>query len=94
MEEMNVAFNMRTILLKLPYKLRDKWRNRKYELQEQHGHRARFPDLVDFTKRHVKILSDPILGHILDAYSVSTVKGFTFTAREMLRLKGSSFATN
>lgn len=35
--------------------------------QEQHGHRARFPDLVDFTKRHVKILSDPLLGHILDA---------------------------
>ena len=48
MEEMNVASSMKTILLKLPYKLRDKWRNRACQLQEQRGHRVKFSDLVDF----------------------------------------------
>lgn len=37
MDEMNVASNMRTILLKLPCKLRDKWRNKACELQKQRG---------------------------------------------------------
>ena len=67
MEEMNVASTMKTILLKLPYKLRDRWMNRAYQLQEQHGHRANFSDLVEFMKRQVKILSDPLLGNIQDA---------------------------
>ncbi|XP_061731420.1 myosin-9-like [Nerophis ophidion] len=45
MEEMNVS-NMRNIILKLPYKLREQWRNKACDLQEKQGHRAIFPDLV------------------------------------------------
>lgn len=92
MEEMNVASNMKTILLKLPYRLRDKWRSRACQLQEQRGHRARFSDLVDFIERQVKILSDPLFGNIQDAKPAATVKSSTKT-REKSRPRGSSFAT-
>ena len=63
MDEMNVVSNMKHILQKLPYKLRDKWRNRACQLQEERGHRATFPDLVNFIERQVKILSDPVWKH-------------------------------
>lgn len=94
MEELNVASSMKTILLKLPYKLRDKWRNRACQLQEQHGRRASFSDLVDFMERQVKILSDPLFGNIQDAKTITSVKSSTFVkAREKLpRPRGSSFA--
>ncbi|KAL7830822.1 hypothetical protein SRHO_G00319490 [Serrasalmus rhombeus] len=40
MEELDMVYNMRSIALKLPYKLREKWRNRAYELQEHWNLRA------------------------------------------------------
>ena len=73
MDEMNVASNMRTILLKLPYKLRDIWRNRACDLKER-GYRPMFSDLVKFIERQVMILSDPLFGNIQDPKQTSNVK--------------------
>ncbi|KAK0131909.1 hypothetical protein N1851_033296 [Merluccius polli] len=41
MQELDTISNMRSIALKLPYKLREKWRNKAYELQEQHRRRVK-----------------------------------------------------
>lgn len=94
MEEMNVASNMRIILLKLPYKLRDKWRDRACELQEQRGDRAKFPDLVNLIEKQVKMLSDPLFGNTQDAKPATAAKSSAFVkSREKSRLRVSDFAT-
>ena len=45
MYEMNNPSNMKCILSKLPYKLKERWRSCAYNIQEKSGRRARFPDL-------------------------------------------------
>ena len=45
MEELNTVSNMRSIALKLPFKLRVKWCNKAYELQEQHKQRIKILEL-------------------------------------------------
>lgn len=40
--------NMKAIIAKLPFKLKEKWRSKAFELQDQRGRRARFADLVHF----------------------------------------------
>ncbi len=64
MEEMNVPSNLRLIMMKLSYKLREKWRSVAWELQERRGYRVMFPDFVAFIERQVKILSDPLFGDL------------------------------
>ncbi|XP_056099936.1 uncharacterized protein LOC130078447 [Rhinichthys klamathensis goyatoka] len=64
MEELNVPSNLRLIMMKLPYKLREKWRSVAWELQERRGYRAMFPDFVVFIERQIKILSDPLFGDL------------------------------
>lgn len=48
MEEMNVPSSMRQIMMKWPYKLREKWRSTACEIQERQGSRVAFQDLVMF----------------------------------------------
>jgi len=93
MEEMNVVSNMRTILMKLPYKIRERWRNKACELQEHGQHCAMFSDLVKFIERQVKILSDPLFGNIQDAKQTSTVKTSTIIKSRERSSPRSSFAT-
>lgn len=47
LEEMDNPTNVRAIITKLPFKIRDKWRAHACDLQEGHQ-RARFTELVDF----------------------------------------------
>ncbi|XP_014834503.1 PREDICTED: uncharacterized protein LOC106912190 [Poecilia mexicana] len=70
-QELNMPINMRAILAKLPYKLRECWRNKAYDIMETTGYRAGFGDMVAFIEQHVKILSDPFFGE-LQNYSFST----------------------
>lgn len=91
MKELDLPSNMRMIVMKLPYKLREKWRVVAYELQEQNGHRAVFTDLVAFIIKQVKVASDPVFGNIQDSQSGSSFKVSSSTKQ---RKKGSSFATN
>lgn len=74
----NVATNMKAILLKLPYRLREKWRDSACQIQKTHGRRPKFPDLVDFLEWQVEIMSDPLFGNIQDARPLATVKSYTF----------------
>lgn len=54
MRELDLPSNMQSIILKIPYKLREKWRNVACDLQERRQ-RATFTDLVNFIERQVKI---------------------------------------
>ena len=51
MQELDTISNMRSIALKLPFKLKEKWRDKAYELQEQHQRRVRILDLVSFIEK-------------------------------------------
>lgn len=67
MEELNTVASMRSIALKLPYKLMEKCCNKAYELQEQHNQRVRVRvilDLVSFIERQACIAADPVFGYL------------------------------
>ncbi len=66
MDEINVSSNLKNIMMKLPYRLREKWRTTACELQERNGCRLKFIDMVDFIEHQVKILTDPLFGDIKD----------------------------
>ncbi len=92
--DMDMPSNMLSIIKKLPYKLRDKWRNRACELQERYDRRARFTDIADFIERQVRIMTDPVFGNIQDSQPININRG-TNKPKPQLRPgnKGSSFAT-
>lgn len=91
MKELDLPTNMRNIILKLPYKLRERWRTAACELQEKRGQRALFTDLVAFIEKQVKIASDPLFGNIQDP-QLSTPK--TSNSSYTKQRKKGSFATN
>lgn len=74
MYELDMPSNLLTIIKKLAYKHRDRWRTVACELQERCGQRATFTDIVDFIQRQVKIASDPLFGDIQDTQSVAATK--------------------
>ena len=65
--ELNTPTNMITVIRRLPYKLRDKWRTVSCDVQERHHRRAMFVDIVTFMERQVKIMTDPVFGNLQDA---------------------------
>lgn len=67
MEEMDNPSNMKAVISKLPFKLKERWRNQAYEIQASQGRRARFSDVVDFINWQAKFINDPLFGDILDA---------------------------
>lgn len=68
MEELDTVSNMRTIALKLPYKLRERWRTRAFELQERRSNnKVKMVDLVNFIEKQANIVSDPVFGDIQDS---------------------------
>lgn len=74
-QELDLPVNMRAVLAKLPYKLRERWRCRAHDIMENTGCSAGFSDMVEFIERHVKILSDPFIGDLQD-YSSGTTSAF------------------
>lgn len=87
--------NVRAIILKLPYKMRGKWRNIAYELQEKHHHQAGFSDIVNFIERQVSIASNPLFGNIQDtSISAPNYKSGNKVPQLRIKGKGSSFATS
>ena len=95
MSEMNMPSNMRAIVLKLPYKLREKWRNTAYELQEKHSRQAGFSDIVNLIERQVSIASSPLFGNIQDTFtSTPQYKERNKVSQGCFKGKGSSFATS
>lgn len=74
MEEINMPSNVRLIVMKLPYKLRERWRVVACELQERRAYRAVFLNLVNFIERQVKILLDPLFGNVQETQPHDSVK--------------------
>ena len=66
MEELNLPSNIKLIMSKLPYKLREKWRSTACDILERSHLRAQFSDLVTFMEKQAKILQDPLYGDIQD----------------------------
>ena len=101
MDELDNPTNMRVIISKLPYKLKEKWRGHAFEIQEKRNRRARFDDLVTFVDRQAQLITDPLFGDVLDATSERKQKGKQDsgpgTKKEGIKKegkKGSSFATS
>ena len=87
--EMNLSSNMKILIMKLPYRLRERWRSYVCEFQERQKRRPQFSDVVSFLERQVKIASDPVYGNIQDR---------PIRATERLQIKAksirNSFATS
>lgn len=94
MEEMDNPTNMRIVVSKLPYKIREKWCNAAFEIKERRGHGARFADLVLFIDRQAKIAMDPLFGDLQDSCTSTVGKSKEKGKPIKSGVKGSSFATN
>lgn len=64
MEELDNVANMRAIVSKLPYKLKEKWRSVAFDIQERTSRRPRFKDLVRFINKQAKVALNPLFGDI------------------------------
>lgn len=61
MQELDMPVNIRAMVSKLPYKMREQWRTKAHDIMETTNYRACFGDLVTFIERRVSILSDPFV---------------------------------
>lgn len=93
MEELDLTSNLKSLVSKLPYKLREGWRTKVSELQDGANYRVRFPDLVKFIERQVKILTDPVFGNIQDPTSRNVAKPKSTVKTFKPKSSSSSFAT-
>lgn len=57
--------NIRTIVSKLLFKLRDKWRSCACDLSDKQNKRAKFNDPVEFVEKQARISLDPVYGNII-----------------------------
>ncbi|KAJ8391392.1 hypothetical protein AAFF_G00090220 [Aldrovandia affinis] len=74
LEEMDNPTNLRTVVSKLPYKMKERWRAEAYNIKERRDRRAKFTDLVSYIERQAKIATDPLFGDIPDSRPTSTGK--------------------
>ncbi|RXN15572.1 cytosolic carboxypeptidase 2 [Labeo rohita] len=93
LEEMDNPTNLRTVISKLPYKMKERWRVEAFELKERRGRRARFADLVSFIDLQAKIAIDPLFGNISDSRP-NTAGKMNLREKQPARkeVRGSSFA--
>lgn len=59
MEELDNPSNLRIIVSKLPFRLRDKWRSTVCDIQDRQKQRVKFKNLVEFVKKQARIALDP-----------------------------------
>lgn len=95
MQELDMPSNIRAVVGKLPFKLRERWRTLAFDISDTTERRASFVDLVKLIERQVRILSDPLYGDISDL--ASGITGSKVINRPKLhqgnRFRGNSFAT-
>ena len=66
MSELDLPSNMKRLVSKLPFKLREKWRSAVCDITERTQQRPKFHDLVLFMEKQARIIQDPIFGDIQD----------------------------
>lgn len=79
------------VVIKLPYRLRDRWRAVASDIQETRHRRTTFPDIMAFAERQVKIAVEPVSGSIQDAPKDNAKQ--RRPQRPLTRNQGCSFAT-
>lgn len=94
MQAMDMPSNMKTVVSKLPYKYRERWRAVVHDIMEKYNQRAHFLDVVEFVEKQVRVLSAPIFGNIdlPGPQNVTASKPCNKFKMQTLRGKGSSFA--
>lgn len=95
LDEMDNPVNMRIIISKLPYKVREKWRSTAFEIQERSKKRARFSDLVNFLHKQSKVMNDPLFGDIKELISTDKKEKAKNAVKDTKKdgYKRSTFAT-
>ena len=95
LEEMDNPTNLRTLVSKLPFKMKERWRVEAYNVKERGGRRAKFVDLVKYIDRQAKIMMDPLFVNLPDSRATTVVKVEQKERHPFRReVCGSSFATN
>ena len=94
LEEMDKPTNLRTVVSKLPFKTKERWRAKAY-VKVRGGRSAKFVDLVKYIDRQAKIMIDPLFGNLPDSRPTTVVK-VEQKERPPFKseVRGSSFATN
>ncbi len=64
MRELDMSANLKLVLSKLPFKLRERFRLVAYDIRENQHRRPCFNDVVRFLEHQVKLLSDPVFGEL------------------------------
>ncbi|KAK0144647.1 hypothetical protein N1851_016989 [Merluccius polli] len=94
MQELDMPVNIRAIVSKLPFRMREQWRTIAHDIMETTNQPACFIDLVMFIERHVRILSDPLFGEIQESSGVAGIKTVSgFKAQPRNKMKGNVVAT-
>lgn len=94
LDELNMPANMKTIISKLPFKLREHWRASACAITETQHRRPRYTDIVAFVERQLKIISDPIFGDIqYDSPNSGSRATNRTKSQSKPKYKGDSFAT-
>lgn len=93
MNKMNNATNMKCVLSKFPFKLKEKWRSFAYDIKERARKRARFPDLVEFLYHQATFVNNPF-GDVLDATSSNQTSSVKKLRTGKDESKRSSFTVN
>ncbi|KAJ8349111.1 hypothetical protein SKAU_G00277000 [Synaphobranchus kaupii] len=93
MDELDVTSTLKLIISKLPYKLRDRWRGKAYELSEKSKTRARFIHVVEFMEAQANILLHPAFGDIKDSDLTPNKRLTAKTTDPKTAKRGSSFVT-
>lgn len=75
MEELDNTANMRAIVSKLPYKLRERWRTYACGVLDKAKRRVTFADLVEFVNKQAKEVLHPLFGDIKDSTLKVQVRG-------------------
>ena len=97
MKEMDHPKNLKAVVSKLPYKLREKRRGVAYQVMEKQRRTVSFGDLTDFLEEQVRIITNPLFGNIKEEMNdrshiqAKTIK--SQTSSRTVKSKGFSFAT-
>ncbi|XP_025763461.1 uncharacterized protein LOC112847046 isoform X2 [Oreochromis niloticus] len=75
MEELDNTANMRAIVSKLPYKLRERWRTFACGVLDKEKRRVKFADLAEFVNKQAKEVLHPLFGDIKDSTLKVQVRG-------------------
>ncbi|XP_013856319.1 uncharacterized protein LOC106512198, partial [Austrofundulus limnaeus] len=93
LDELSMPANMKILVQKFPFKLREKWRTKANEIFERTSQRACFRDIVAFIEHQIRIISDPVFGDIQD---LQPVRGIIRPNKPQIKpqFKRNSFVTN